>query len=417
MKNKILLAFLVGSAAGVAAGCQTYDFEPVEPLAIAQTTQSKTVIGRQLKPNLMFLIDKSGSMNFAADDSVAPCTSKCNQSGFPACAAGCPTRLQALKLAMNTFLTANNTIAWMGMAVFPTAVAGASGSVDACGATSAADVRVQLNAQAADLSADLMASASAVNTQIQALTVGGGTPTGDSLKFLGGYSPLLDPDPKLPREDFVLLLTDGLPNCNSMNANSCTGTNCRCTLVPATSCMPASYCTQGCLDKDNSAAQVTALRGTGKNIRTIVIGFGAETASGDGPDTLNAMAEAGGFARQCINGTDAECGTGNTCNVATKLCNRKFFQATNANELAAALAEISKAIDPAGICNYTLDEVPADPKFLAVLIDGKNEPGGTPDTWTYSAGKVSFTGALCDKVKAATPIDPVRVEFRIVNTL
>ena len=37
-------------------------------------------------------------------------------------------------------------------------------------------------------------------------------------KFLGTYPPLNDPG----RRNFVLLLTDGLPNCNSSNANSCT---------------------------------------------------------------------------------------------------------------------------------------------------------------------------------------------------
>ncbi len=418
MTKKLLLAFIVGGAAGVAAGCQTYDFEPIEPLAVAQTTQTKSVAGRQMKPDLMFLIDKSGSMNFAADDNKAPCTPLCNQAGKPLCVAGCPTRLESLKTAMQAFLASNGTVAWMGMAVFPTAVAASGGLPDACGATSSADIRVQLDPKPTDLDADLSASAVAVSNAIKVLTVGGGTPTGDSLKFLGTYPALLDPDPKLAREDFVLLLTDGLPNCNSSNPNNCNNVAaCRCTLTPATSCMPTSYCTQGCLDKDNSSAQVTALRGPGKNIKTIVIGFGAETASGDGPDTLNAMAEAGGFARSCSLGTDAECGANNTCNQATKLCNRKFYQATNADDLGKVLADISKALSVTEICNYKLDEVPTDPKFLTVIINGIHEPGGTPDTWNYSQGKVNFTGALCEKVKASTTNNPVLVEFRIVNAL
>ena len=29
--SRLLLAFAVGSTMGLAAGCQTYDFEPVEP--------------------------------------------------------------------------------------------------------------------------------------------------------------------------------------------------------------------------------------------------------------------------------------------------------------------------------------------------------------------------------------------------
>ncbi len=409
MVSRFLLAFAVG----LTAGCQTYDFEPVAPLAISQTTQPKTVVGRQLKPNLMFLIDKSGSMNFPANDAIAPCTPGCNQSG-PACAAGCPTRLGELKSAMGTFLSTSGNLAWMGMAVFPTAVAGASGVVDTCGATGSADIRVQLAPNQADVPAELLATASAVNMQIQSLTVGGGTPTGDSLKFLGTYAPLADPDPRFPREDFIVLLTDGLPNCNSNNVNTCTGSSCRCTLASAASCTPSSFCTQGCLDKDNSAAQVTALRK--KNIRTIVIGFGADTASGDGPDTLNEMAENGGFARSCPSGADAECGANNTCDTATGLCARKFYQATSAVELAGVLARIAIDLDPLTICSFKLDEVPKDPRFLAVLVDDKHE-NESPTTWTYSAGAVTFAGALCERVKRSTTAEPFRVEFRIVNAL
>jgi hypothetical protein len=408
MTSKSLLAFAVG----LVSSCQAYDFEPVDPLAVSQKTQPKSLVGRVLKPNLMFLIDKSGSMNFAANGAIAPCTPGCNQSGQPVCAVGCKTRLGELKSAMGTFLSTSGNLAWMGMAVFPTAAAGSNGAVDACGATSSADIRVQLTPNQTDLPGELIASANAVNMQIQTLNVGGGTPTGDSLKFLGDYAPLADP--KGLRDDFIVLLTDGLPNCNSNNVNTCMGSSCRCTLVPATSCMPSSYCTQGCLDKDSSAAQVTALRR--KNIRTIVIGFGADTASGDGPDTLNEMAENGGFARSCQHGTDAECGANNTCDVSTRLCQRKFYQATSAAELATVLADIGEKINPRTVCIVPLDEIPKDPSLLSVVVDGKHE-NASPTTWTYAGGAVTFTGAICDRIKQATSAAPVEVEFRIVNAL
>src|SRR5262245_46153592 len=87
-----------------ATGCQTYDFEPVTPLAIAQTTQTKTVTAQVLKPDLMILLDKSGSMS-----SPLPGGTNCGSPqpcGFPNCPeATCPTRMGSLRAAMNTFLT------------------------------------------------------------------------------------------------------------------------------------------------------------------------------------------------------------------------------------------------------------------------------------------------------------------------
>lgn len=177
-----------------------------------------------------------------------------------------------------------------------------------------------------------------MNNRLQNLTVGGGTPTGESLKFLANYAPLLDPSPASPRDDFVLLITDGLPNCNSSNAKNCNDVAaCKCTLTPATACTPASFCTQGCLDDNSTVGAVQALRN--KGIKTIVVGFGAETATGDGPATLNAMSVEGGFARTCAD-VDAGCGSGDPCDPASGLCSRKYYQATTEAELRAVLEEV-----------------------------------------------------------------------------
>src|SRR5213076_2081393 len=78
-----------------------------------------------------------------------------------------------------------------------------------------------------DMDPDLKSWAAGINAQIHMQGVGGGTPTGLSLSFVGGLPELNDPK----REDFVLLLTDGLPNCNPSNPNTCTTpAACNCTL-------------------------------------------------------------------------------------------------------------------------------------------------------------------------------------------
>src|SRR5438874_9130088 len=110
--HRALLALLPLAAF---ASCQTYDFEPVTPLAIAQTTQTKTVTAQVLKPDLMILLDKSGSMA-----SPLPGGTNCGTCAFPSCPEGtCPTRMGSMRAAMNTFLTNNGNVARMGLTIFP----------------------------------------------------------------------------------------------------------------------------------------------------------------------------------------------------------------------------------------------------------------------------------------------------------
>lgn len=97
----------------------------------------------------------------------------------------------------------------------------------------------------------------------------------------------------------MLLLAGSLPNCNS----SLDGATCTCLTA---NCSASNL---NCLDADASVAAVASLGG--KNIRTIVIGFGSEAGSTVGVETLNAMALAGGLPRTCAVSTD--CGTGDAC--------------------------------------------------------------------------------------------------------
>ncbi len=392
----------------VLAACQTYDFEQVQPLAISQTTQSREVGKRKLKPNMMILVDRSGSM----ESPVIPVGPTCGTCGpsTSACPDSCATRKSELKSAMNTFLTSSGTVARMGVAFFPDTSGG-----NLCGATASTADGVDLPAPSgADDAASDMASqmnAIAINTKIAAMQVKGGTPTNPSLRFVGTVPGLNDNNDN--RLDFVLLLTDGVPNCNPQNPNTCANASaCQCT----TSSCTMTFCTLGCLDRSGVVDAVKELRG--KNIQTIVVGFGIGTSPGpdqaNAPDILNAMAEAGGFARTCPNGTDAECGSGNKC--LGTVCEKKFYQATNASELSAALANISAIIGGTDICEVNLEAQPDNSSYLAVILDGVNQPEGN-DTWKYQNGKVVFQGATCDKLKAAISAKPINVQVRIVTTL
>ncbi len=403
----------------VALGCQTYDFERVVPLAVAQTTDKTIVASKRLKPNVMMLVDNSGSMLAPINPGGPNCTAGCGSASNP-CPAGCATRISEMKSAMATFLQSSGTIARMGVTIYPTN--------NLCGPSSAVDVALPAptpNDNGTD--ATLTQAAQQINARIQGLMPTGGTPTGSSLQFLGTY-PGLNDSADL-RDDFVLLLTDGLPNCNETNPNqvcqcdanvcgSCSGATmacaaqvnaCKCTTTTCAS----TLCSLGCLDRDGSIQKVRELRQ--KGIRTIVVGFGADLNAGDGPEVLNAMAAEGGFARDCPNGTNAECGAGNTCNTATLQCAQGFFQAANGAELADALRKISDSLsgDP---CEYTLSARPSDARFLSVIVDNQSLVAGA-QTFSYDFGtnKVKFLGDTCSKLTSSSSANPVTVEFRIVE--
>jgi len=363
-------------------GCQVYDFEPVIPGAVAQQETSVPLAFNQPKPNLMLLVDKSGSMS----DPVTPPEA--------------PSKIVVLQQVMGEFLVpgvpdAGPPVARVGLARFPN---------QACVPTTATDVLAALPpASAGDSDIVLENAAVAANTALQGLTPSGGTPTQASLEFIAdNISELSDPS----REDFVLLLTDGLPNCNNnLDALSCT-----CTSSPAPPCVANT----DCLDKAATVAQVQTMRTAG--IRTIVIGFGADVVGSIAQDTLEAMAEAGGFVRKCPN-TNQSCGPGNDCVLATGFCSEQFFQATDGDTLSAALAEIGSTLTQTA-CVYNLDEVPSDPRLISVVLDGTPYLTG-PDTWTYNATKnqIVFQGALCTQLMNNTPQNPVTLDIRLLQII
>src|SRR4051812_5870475 len=93
------------SAAAVllVVGCQSYDFEPVRPLGVAQDVKTVNIGARPLKPALFLVVDKSGSMSTPVSAGV--------------------TRMEAMKSAMGTFLTQGGAAVHLGMLQFPNTAA------------------------------------------------------------------------------------------------------------------------------------------------------------------------------------------------------------------------------------------------------------------------------------------------------
>ncbi len=382
--------------------CMTYDFEPVGTFALEQETVLVSVGNKLDKPDLFLVVDKSGSMEFGID---AP---NCNCPNG-SCPAGCPTRWTELKAAMLPFLSTNGSIAHFGMLPYPQAAA------NMCGSAVVSDIAnygVALNRSNDSDAMGMQATADAVRARILGITPLGGTPTGVAMGALLNYPPLAADK---SRPHFALLLTDGLPNCNSANNPlTCTCSN------------GASPCGQAisCLDDDPTAVQIAKLKAAG--ITTIVLGFGAETGMGQGPVTLNKLAAAGGFQRKCM--ADSDCGAGDSCSpmvsdvvcgVPIRACARRYFQAGNTGELSAALDTIRNSIQPCEPCLFTLSSRPSDSAFLAVRLNDTSLVREPVNGYLYDEvlNQVEFRGASCDSLKNSTVSNPVKLEFRVVQTL
>jgi hypothetical protein len=362
------------------AGCQTYDFEPVETLAIAQQERIVDIAAKPLKPNLFLVVDKSGSMR------------------DPACT-GCPSKMSELKSAMDTFLSGSGSVAHLGMMPFPEG--------DMCGPGNIATAE-QLD-EGDDDDTRLASQALLVKNKIDALQPGGGTPSGDTLKQLATYQPMLQKN----RASYAVFLTDGAPNCNpSLDPNTCV-----CTAAGARPCQSGTN--NQCLDDVGTANEIALLKD--KGIKTIVIGFGSDVTGAN----LSTLAAAGGFSRPCM--VNADCGAGDTCNAGgTDLCGRpartcgqNFFRAGNATELGSVLDAIRASIT-CPPCFLPLKSRPSDPSFVSVSVNGDSLASG-PDTWSYrddpTSPAVEFVGHTCAMLMESTADKPVHVEVRSVEAL
>ena len=111
---------------------------------------------------------------------------------------------------------------------------------------------------------------------------GGGTPIAESLAVARQHLAATNDG----RPHYVLLVTDGQPNCNgNLDWQSC---DCTCSGDPRCTCQEYAY---NCLDDRRTQDELAALAADG--VPTFVVGFGA----GVNPAVLNALAGAGGTAR------------------------------------------------------------------------------------------------------------------------
>jgi hypothetical protein len=431
-------------------GCQRYDFQPVQPTAFAQQSVHVTLSATPVDggtPNLMFLLDRSGSMdlpfNTLQADGVTTnlncyvdagagieCGDQtqtnpallvsCTNSGPNAC----PSRWSTLSTSATAFLNANPSLANYGVTFFPDF----QGSSSPTYCEASATVGVPFGGPIAVANAiAAVGTASGANSPNDGKNggVGGGTPTAGSISWVAANGGFPSGAP-----NYILLMTDGLPNCTEsvpFGQPSSSFPSCSCVDKPGSGgCAYAFDC------NDYSAAAAAIGTAASSGIKTIVLGYGDLNPNGtngaQAVNSLNTMGAAGGFTRYCLpdgGWTLQDAGPG----ITTTPCAEQFWRVTTSAELAAALNSIGQSIPrTAGqYCQFTLNANPPNPPTTVSVDVSITNASGTTVTaypyiadagnpaWTITGNTLTFGSDLCAQVLTQT--NSVSFLVRILTTL
>ena len=222
---------------------------------------------------------------------------------------------------------------------------------------------------------------------LQRLTIAdvdGGTPVAATLDEMRSTLSLLSGD------TFVVLITDGAPNCNrelSCGADAC-GPNIEGRSVAGAACSGGFNCCEpsaenpsanlSCVDSAASVTAVAALSEIG--IKTFVVGMpGSEPYV----DLLNMMADVGGTARPGA---------------------LKYYLVEDTSELEASLKAIAASVAIA--CEIPLDYEPPDPDYVNVYFDGSLVEYDPEDGWDWTdTGHVLIHGQACEQLSAGDVLE------------
>jgi hypothetical protein len=284
-------------------------------------------------PDILIIQDKSGSMD--EDESGTSCRNGC----------GATSKWTHLTTALSAVVQATDmTVNW-GLKYFS--------DTSPCSSSGAPAVGIApLNG-------------AKVVSSIMGTRPGGNTPTRDAITSGAAYlATLTDTNPK-----FLLLATDGLPNCPV----GCAGM-----------ASPMGMCTTTDNPTEDTAVEAAIMMAAMQGYQTFVIGIGNLATA---QNTLNQFA---------INGGQAQTGAATS-----------YYAATDEASLEAALAKIVGVV---ASCTIPLTGVPANLTNVAVSVDdASGNPTKVPEDatngWTYTDPTntaIQLHGSYCDSVKGGT---------------
>ncbi len=253
--------------------------------------------------DVLFVVDRSGSMTSPTSDGT--------------------TRWNALVSAVRSVLPPLDTSLFMGLIIYP--------EPDACAV--AASPQVPIVQPSASVIASYLAVRGPYRTAL--------TPTLGALQTAENYLRRTTS----PRRRFIVLATDGAPNCGSGVAEV--------------------------------IAELARIRTLG--VDTFVLGIPGGDVSLYGP--LNVIADAGGRPRSGI---------------------VRFYEAGSTSQLESALRAITAATTS---CTYRLGSTPTRPDLVTVQFDGRMIARDASNGWSYTDTtyrEIRFNGASCTEVQSGT---------------
>jgi hypothetical protein len=297
-------------------------------------------------PNLYFILDRSGSMG---DE--------------------------------NKWTTVRIVTAQVAKSLGPRANFGAAMFPDPTSSDSCAPGKQVMSVRPGDFPAGTQGPTTSLLLSVTSAGPGGGTPTAATL------TSLLPTLRSLTGKTFVILATDGGPNCDPLancDASMCIDnieddTGC---VAPTNCCDPSIFGPLDCLDEQPTISAVKAIAAAG--ISTYVIGV---PGSGPYASLLDQLATAGGTAR------------------ATEPL-YYAVDSTDQSDFQAALSQIAAKIT--GSCTITLSALPPDPTHVNVYFDNVAVPEDPTNGWTLSGSTVTLVGAACSEVMSGAVLN-VRV--------
>ena len=367
------------------AGCQVYEVDPVRPAAVRVQSQVNHVV-TQVSPNVVFVLDHSGSMvDSAGGDTngqtkwedlvqvMAQDDLSGSGLGFVAELAGRASQSDPMHI---------------GVVIFPSdATCGLGGrTLDPTTSDPAGTISQILNGFAPPT---------------------GGTPTAASVLVA---AQALTTAPQDGRPNYIVLMTDGAPNCNDqwaqvpgnvpdncqVGTQGCVSGCCYDGNAPPTCGAP-----NGCLDSLNLVKTIRDIGASPNAIGTFVIGFGTDVSdpSSLAYQTLDQSAEAGGHPQST---------------------EPKFYSATSAQALGDALNAILEVIG--GTCEYTLDADPPSPSAVEVVVTpGDGAPVTLANGTEYSvSGRTvtvsdTATSTWCTQISKADADHPITVTVNYIG--